>query len=612
MARLRRAAKDGHLYILAGQSQGTWQVSEKGESWLRQNLYRIPGQDEDVYLDAGTYSFLKDKGYLYILFRPYDHSRQDTQSDTQEELEPVVEGLPLLLRLKENKKPAWDLVLDLTELSEDAWEELKSHPTDFVTASSALTSISQKQLNYTHYLLSVYPSLLPYQIYRENSGHLKQVLKHAPETPGLISTWQGNIFIERPHQAGIWRRRLPGSAVSFAGELLWLAKSDCEPEWPGKTERIGAIYSGWQLWRMSVDENAPALWESLQRWFNYRAIYLTAQRQHLEIISPPTAIRDDGRYIIQPGKSVWMACNPPSKQVEGISRQITLSAMRINDTARDTGLSSESITSPFPADRVSYFRWTTTNPGDYRIRIQGDASAEPLLIRVATLSPPQPHWLHGLTCTVSSTQSQQILHALNNILHTDAKQEAYQLNQFTIRELPMLSWTYAPENLPIRVIWNDVSSNVMRRPRRVCTIQSGDELTRCWREQVCPTLATSLETKVTLDAGSFGCIELLIALPQPHQKEKERWIDERLKAQFIWLSRVMQAKQSQKCIPIPASLRDTIRQLSLKADTNPLFFAALERFTIADTVPAWILFRLQTLVAEVENLEAIGSPKQGR
>src|SRR5258708_1086108 len=77
VARLRRSVKDGHLFILAGQSQGTWQVSEKGEQWLRQNLYSIPAEDEYVDIDAGTFSYLKDKGNLYIHGILYDHNGKD-------------------------------------------------------------------------------------------------------------------------------------------------------------------------------------------------------------------------------------------------------------------------------------------------------------------------------------------------------------------------------------------------------------------------------------------------------------------------------------------------------------------------------------------------------
>ena len=39
---VKKDHKDGHLYIHAGQSLGTWQVSEKGKVWLQQHSYLIP------------------------------------------------------------------------------------------------------------------------------------------------------------------------------------------------------------------------------------------------------------------------------------------------------------------------------------------------------------------------------------------------------------------------------------------------------------------------------------------------------------------------------------------------------------------------------------------
>lgn len=174
VARLKRA-NDSHLYILAGQSQGTWQVSEKGEVWLQQHSYPIPEQDEFVHLEPGTFRYLRDRAYIYIHGIQYEHTRQDISPGSQ--TEPIVEGLPLLLRLKENKKPAWDLFLDLAELSEDAWKELRSHSADLVTVSGTLTSISQKQLLHAPCYLPVFPRSQLYQVYREDNGHIKQVVK---------------------------------------------------------------------------------------------------------------------------------------------------------------------------------------------------------------------------------------------------------------------------------------------------------------------------------------------------------------------------------------------------------------------------------------------------
>ncbi len=610
MAQLRSAKDDGHLFILAGQSQGTWQVGERGMLWLQQNCYPIPGRDEYVDLDAGTFSYLKDKGYIYIHGNLYDHSRQDSLAGSQQEQVPIAVGLPLLLRLKEHKEPAWELALDLAELNEEVWEELQRHHADFVTASNASTPISQKQLMYAHCLLRVYPFLQPYQIFREHSGHIKHVLKQAPETPGLISGWQGNIFIERVRQVGFWQRRTPGSTVTFSGELLWLAKPDCEPEWPGHAKKVGAAYVSWQLWRLTVDENAPTSWELVQKWFSYRAITLAAQRQRLEIISPPAAVTEDGHYVIQPDKQVWIACNPPSQLIPGLAKQNVLSAELIDGTPHDRGTPSRSMSLPFPADRVYYFRWSATHPGDYRIRIQGNTAVESLLIHVASLPLAQPQWLRGLICTVASAKNQHTFLAFNDTPDSGPGEELHQLNQFTLQELPTLTWTFEPEQLPIRVIWSYVSSDGRRRSESIHAIQSGEDLTRCWQERVCSTLATGLQASVTLDAGSFGCIELSITIPQPKPAETAWWTDEWLAVQFNWLSRIIAEKHSQKRIPVPASLRDTIRQLREEASSIFSLRIALQQLSAADSIPAWVLSRLQALTAEVENRKGMDSPKR--
>lgn len=600
MAQLRSAKDDGHLFILAGQSQGTWQVGERGVLWLQQNCYPIPGRDEYVDLDAGTFSYLKDKGYIYTHGILYDHSRQDSLSGSRQQHAPIADGLPLLLRLKEHKEPAWELALDLAELNEEAWEELQSHHTDLVIASNASTPLSQKQLMYSHYLLRVHPFSQPYQIFREQSGRIEHLIKQAPKTPGLISGWQGNVFIGRVHQVGFWQRRLPGNTITFSGEVLWLAKRDCEPKWPGHARKVGAAYVSWQLWRLTVDENAPTSWELVQKWFSYRAITLAAQRQRLEIISPPTAVTEDGQFVIQPDKQVWIACNPPGRLIPGLDKQSVLSAELIDGTlhARDT--TSRSISRPFPADQVYYLRWSASHPGDYRIRIQGNTAVESLLIQVASSPPAQPQWLRGLICTITSAKQQQMFLAFNDIPDSGIGEELYQLNQFTLQELPTLTWTFEPEQLPIRVTWSYISSDGARRSKNTHSIQTGEDLTRCWQEQVWPTLVSSLQARVTLDAGSFGCIELSIPTSQSQQAETVWPADVRLAAQFIWLSRMVEADHSQKQVALPASLRRAISQFRARVGTKPTLRIALEKLATTNRLPVWVLYRLQAFFAEVE------------
>ncbi len=601
VAQLCSAVDDGHLYILPGQSLGTLQVSGKGEVWLRQHRYRIPDRGESIHLDRGTYLKLKDMDCLYTKGIEYDKRQQDTSAYAQHEPETISDGLPLVLRLREHQQPGWELALDLLELDEDTWKELQSHSADRISASDAVASLSQLQLLATNYLLSVRPRLQPYQIYRETGGHIKHVLREVPETPGLNSVWQGNVFSEYAHQKGTWRRRLPGRVISFSAALLWLAKSEYDPEWPGNTERVGSPSAGWQLWRLSVNEQMPASWEELQRWFRYRLINIAAQRQNLEVLSPPMAITADAHYVVLLGKQVLLACYPPSRFVEGLDKRAVLSAELLERSGSSVTALSRDSTLPFPADQVSYFRWTPFRPGEYRIRIQGDASADPLLIRVATLPPIQPRWLHGLICTVASSQNRQTFRAFNDLPSGEPGNESLQVDRFAREDLPTLAWTLEPEQLPIRVTWNARAQHGTLE--NVSIIRSGAELTQRWREYIWPSLATGHQPKMLLDAGSFGRVELPFVVPQPPQVEQSEQVlplDERFISQFIWLNRMIVADHQHKHIPVPDATRNAIRRLRDQVDTDSSVSRALEMLLLVKTLPAWVCFRLRALLAAVE------------
>src|SRR5260221_7619845 len=378
--------------------------------------------------------------------------------------------------------------------------------------------------------------------------------------------------------------------------MLWLARPDCELDWPGQPTKVGQTHVGWQLWRLTVDENAPVSWESIQDWFKYRSIDVVPQRQRLEIVSLPSAATEDGQYIIEPGKPIWIVCYPPSRHTNGIFREIALSAEQIPSTAHNSNPPSKSISASYPANRVNYFSWSAGQPGDYRIRVQGDASGEPLLVQVDTLPLTRPQWLCGLSCTAMSPQHQHTFHAFNDFL--DSGEELYLLNQFAKQELTTFTWTYEPEGLPVHVTWSYIPSSGLQQRGSNYPIQSGEELTQYWREQICPVLAAGIRTKVTLDGGSYGCIELSIALPQQQPVEPAWWKDKRLVAQFTWLSQVIEGKYSQKPMPMPGLLRETLLELSTQAKVAPSLCTTLERLTLATTIPAWLLLRLRTLMAE--------------
>jgi len=598
MAQLKRAVKDGHLYILAGQSQGTWQVGEKGEQWLRQNHYPIPDRDEYVYIDAGTFSKLKDQHYIYIHGNEYDS--KNATFDIEQELARIARGFPLLLRLKGERDSAWELYLDLSELGKEVWEELLSHHADTIIASSA-APIVLRQLIYGHGLLHVYPFPHPYQLF-SYTAKSKRPLGQAPETPGLIDNWQGNVFVERTTQAGTWQRRVTGSTVSFSGEALWLAKAGCKLDWPGQAISVGNLSTGWRLWRLTVDETASIEWEAIKNWFKYRAIYVVPQRQRIEIVSIPSALTDDGQYIIELGKAVWIACYPPRSPAEGIARVISLSAEQTGSNSDLNIHLSKSVSPSRSADRVNYFRWSPDQVGTYRIRVQGDASAEPLLVQAGIQPFTQPRWLNGLSCTFTFAEQEQTLYAFDDT--PDIEREPYIMDRLSHQKLAALNWASEPEGLPIRASWNFSSLEKMSQHDNFCLIHSSSELTWCWQEKICSMLATAIQARVTLDAGSFGSIELVVELPKPPETASAQFIDERLTAQFIWLSHLIEEKPGQKRIPMPVILRETLCQLHAQTADNTMLRIALKKLAAVNTVPAWISYRMRVLLAEVEKRES--------
>lgn len=633
MAQLRKALSDGHLFILAGQSQGTWQVGEKGERWLRENHYAIPDENEYVDIDAGTFSYLKDSEYIYTLGIEYDHNGMDANLEVKKALARAIKGLPILLHAKEEQASTWELYLDLSALPEEVWDELRSHQTELLTATNAIP-VSRRQLFYNNdCLLHIYPFPRAYEIYSTKSDNSKRLLLQAPETPGLNENWQGNIFLERATQIGSWQRRLPDSTATFSGELLWLAKIECKPDWPGQTTKVGSAKFGWQLWRFTVNERAPTSWETIQNWFKYRSIEVIPVRQRLEIASPPYTVAEDGQYIFEPGKPIWITCYPPDIQMQGLLRDIALAAEQLVYTLSDPNPASKSVSISSPADRVNYFRWSAEHSGDYRIRILRDASAEPLRVKVAPLPPVQPAWFRGLSCTVTSGEDQQTLAAFNE--NDEPSDASYILDQLTQEELARLDWTYEPIGVPISITWTTTTTGSHQRPGGVYLAQSAEDLTWYWNEKICPALSSDTQVKVMLGAGSFGSITITVALPkapkdeaplsdeQPIesllplpescdtdvvevqvQVESTLQINEQLIAQFAWFSRIIAGKYGQKPLPapMPPHLRNRLLELSSRQGVTPAFHNMLEQLASANLLPSWVLFQLQALVAEIDDI----------
>lgn len=605
MAQLKRSKNDSHLYILAGPSQGTWQINEEGVSWLRSRGYSIPAQERSVSVDAGTFHRLKAEGYLDTLHIPYEQHDFPAQSDGDK---PAPAGLPLFLRLVELQNPPWELAVELSVLFEDemVWAELQRLHPDFVTLNYSPQLLPLRQLHNTLCLVKVWPQALPYLVQWEDEQHKRHTLQGAAVTSGLIGGWQGNVFVEKAQKRGLWQRCHPNSTISFYGTFLWIAKTGHEPEWPGHTLTVGQPYMGWQLWRLELNDSASVTWERVERWFRYRSIDVLHQRQRLQVISPPGAVTDDDWYISIPGQPLLIQCTPPRRQMKGIARYAYLSAGTFSNDASRRARAYRSDSDPVPAEQVSYFRWLAPRPGQYSIRLEGDAAAEELLIRASEQSVVLPPWLCGIRCTVTSARTQQTFRAFKDMSEAGLHDERDILNAVAPQDLSTLMWRLDPDGIPMCVSWEYVSVQGVRHTDRINPTQSGEELTAHWQERIWPMIAASAKAIITLDAGSFGLIELSLTPTPPKDKGFAWWTDERLTIQFTWLGYAIERRHDQTQVAVPASLRKDISQLRMQAVAQPSLCTSLDRLARIDAAPPWILVRLQMLIAEIQKTEAHG------
>jgi len=600
MAQLRRA-KDKHLYILVGPSKGTWQIYDEGVEWLCANLYRIPNQGESTPIDGGTYRYLNDKGYLFIKGL---NDRRNSPESIEDSIESIAAGLSLFLQLSEHHRSLWTLKIELSELLDDTktWAELQRHQNCSITMNAAQFSFSQRHLlNNITCLLEVRPETKAYVVQREDTSRIKHRVLEAPETPGLFDNYKGNIFVESKkngQQATLWRRCLPGRTLSFTGTILWLASTRHQPEWPGDARLVGLPDSGWHLWRLDISDTSSITWDEIKKWFSYRSIDIVHQQQQVRLITPPEFITDDEWYTCKVGVPLVFQCTPPNRLIGGIVQQSRLSAITFNSNASQLDRSSEVTSAPVLSDKASFFNLVPSQPGQYRIRLNGDVTSDPLFIRINAATTSLPPWLHGFRCTATSSQTRQTFHSFQSILPANHPEGKNQLDQFAQDELPALIWTSEPEGLPVRVTW--ALEQGMRHNDNSYLIHSGAELTTYWQEYIWKDISNSAEAHITLDAGSFGLIELLLVPMPPQIADKAWWTNEQLCKQLIWLSRVIIDGHDGMQTSTVTSLQHIVRLYCEQVQHIPTLYRALKRIAAANGISTWVLIRLQNILEEIE------------
>lgn len=597
MAQLKRSIADDHLYILAGQSQGTWQLTAAGEQWLRSNRHRIPDRGESVHLNSGTYNLLKDKNYLFIYHIPYDSHDIFTQSTSETPL--AFAGLPMLLAVQE-QTARWTLQIDLSTLAEDdsVWNELQRMHPAFITMNYAPSYLPRIQLLNHSCLLTVWPQPASYLVQYSDDRQKKSNLSTAPETPALSDNWQGNVFIKTRQREDCYQRRLPESTISLSEAFFWLTKVEAKPDWPGRASRFGQPDMGWQLWKLELSDSTSVSWEKIEKWFRHRQLKVAQQHYHLGVIGRFDAITDGGWYILRPDHSLRIRCDPLRRRI-GIDKHVYLSTEPANNTALRAARSYQTRSDPLPADHISYFRWKAPGRGDYRIQVKGDACSEPLYIRVTERIAAMPSWLQGLSCTVTAATTSQTFHAFENSHKVQA--EANSLNMFSPHELASLAWTIEPVGLPISVTLNYVSAQEKYLRESLNSVSTGEELTTYWHEKIWPVIADAHDATITLDAGSFGLLELLVNPRVEQDRQVTEQVDEQFIAHLVWLSYFVGNVDQQTSSALPDPLRHALNQMAAQFTAIPALFRALVRLARANSLPTWILYHLQELASENQN-----------
>lgn len=609
MAQLRRA-EDGHFYIIAGQSQGTWQIDEAGIQWLKSNRHPMPTDTKNVKLRTGTYQKLKDKGFLFT--KGWSSEQHDAQIESEDISELVDTGLPLLLQWNEQQKTRWVVSAVLSEFIDDnrVGMEIRKFNAKYVIlkGSQSYTPIPIRNLFNTFHRVNIFPRARPYQIFWQDDRDRQYKSTYAPLTPGFNEGWEGNIFLEWRPDNSLWKLCLSNSTISFSGTALWLAKVGQQPEWPGKTTQIGLPIDDWQLWHLDVDEDTSIAWKTIKRWFSYRDIAVVPLYQKVHIINPMGALASDGNNISVIGAPVFIEAIPSSRQIDGVIRNIKLASIPFSGTSPRKITESQISSVPISTEQTSYFRWHAPKPGQYRIRLKGDASTKPLDIYVNQASPKQLYWLKGLTCTVQSPQQQQKLWAFSNSSDANKLVTPHRLTSFTRDELATLTWLYEPANLPVRVNWRSTTAEKQTSKAHWYAVQEGAILTQYWREHIWPASADSTAIDLILDAGSFGLLELqLLPAPEPEgeQDMQNAWfMNTRIAAQLLWYGQVIYHHSSEQ-VGVPVSLRHHLSQLRREVETQPTLYAALDRLVRAEYMSAWLLARIQLLIAEVQQYSAL-------
>ncbi|WP_069804615.1 hypothetical protein [Thermogemmatispora onikobensis] len=633
MAKLFQTKDGSHYYIVAGKSQGTFQITPEGLLRLAKWGIRPPRpgrqSDEGVSLSLGTFRKLRDIGCLYRkglslspAASPPGSPRQDDDDDERNEgQEEIPAGLPLLLMVAtDDHKERWQLALDLSALGEETWQELQqlagpAADARLLAGSPELTrGRSLRELAFSP-LLPVPPQDSAYELCCQLADGC-HCLQTVPPTPGLAADWQGTLFCEDEEEDEKLPRRLRrGESVRLyrGRRLYWLVRSELTVEqglledWPGLQRQIGPPCSDWQLWELELTSSTLATKDAearLERWLNYSELKGQQSSWSLLLLSPPLLLPKERPPVLGSRSQVLVGCRPPTDLLSSQSGRA--GALTLDLRLRQEGGGppvEQRFLLPTETSMV-YVAVDGLAPGSYQLWQERQSgrlafTLDPCAGEAGTdLLPPE--WLAGLRCTaVTQGGARQEFTAFSPTAEAAAgATEPGRLVLKSAEEGATLVWELAPPGLPVSVSWRWCTAEApWHQDRAFSPVTTGEKLTDLWRQQIWPALARASQARLVLDGGALGCLEISLE-PAPRPVAAPLRLSTAQRAQLLWLGHCLTTLPTAELAHtpgLPAALQQQLRSLEQTArQDDPPLALALRRL-LTSHLPPWVVNRLIAL-----------------
>ncbi len=236
------------------------------------------------------------------------------------------------------------------------------------------------------------------------------------------------------------------------------------------------------------------------------------------------------------------------------------------------------------------------------MQLKGEVTGASLYVQISPIIAILPSWLQGLSITLETSRKTRSLQAFNHSQQGDQPIEIHVPEDLPRDNLPDLKWRLVPAGIPFSWEWGYELSQGQHYRDRLEGLKTDSDLSLLWAERIWPAIAANSRTKIVFDAGSFGYIELAL-ICSPEQTSDAIWWDNRqLSSQLLWLSRASWETLSRQVeCPVPASLRKWLQQSGQVEQIPQPIRGALKRLEARESMPAWVIARLQVMLAAIQN-----------